>query len=207
MRENKYKLSKIKQLKREIDILWLRAVESTRLFDARRASDLREIKINELIELELQIQKEIVYDLNTNGCDIDKLTDLYIKNNNFDKKIYEILIKHLTMNYTPNIKAIIATIFLMRNSREFWPVLIDEFLKGPHFGSVYDDIIANILLNTAKSQDIDQIIDIIKITSNPSRVILLRVLRKYRNKNIAAANAIENFGSDENLRDEISSWK
>ena len=102
-------------------------------------------------------------------------------------------------------KAAIAMVVGACATRPYWSVLKEEFEKAAAHDDLYSDVLANIFLSATRN-DVEYIADLIEHSMNPSRIILLRVLRKFRNKSAVAAAALARFALDPGLTIEISSW-
>jgi len=116
------------------------------------------------------------------------------------------LIPRMRMEDDRRVKAAIAMVVRACSTRPYWSVIKEEFEKAATQDDLYSDILANIFLSSATRNDVEYIADLIEHSRNPSRVILLGILRKHRNKSAIAAAAIARFSSDPGLIREISSW-
>jgi len=120
--------------------------------------------------------------------------------------VLALLLGHLQRPYHDDTLAAMTLVFAQGAARRYFAFFREEFMqpRSPH--SVYDAAIAVLFLKTAKIADIDEIVGMIAGSDKPARTILLRVLRKFRNKSPKAQAAIERFACDPALGQEIRRW-
>lgn len=171
----------------------------------REAMDQRWQKIQERAALIREQEAPLLADLKKRGIVVDTIGQLA----NSDKAYNELLpllFDHFCRNYHDDTKMAIMLVIARSDARPYWPALRTEFKKGGPAERAYDAALANAFLNTATLSDVDEIVDLIDNSRNPSRLILLHVLRKYRRKSAKAHTAIQRLAKCPEFAKEISSW-
>jgi hypothetical protein len=166
-------------------------------------------------------QAPLLAELQSVGLKIQAVSDLINTSERYERGI-PVLLKHLLMPYSDVTKETIARALARpeRMVQEAWPILVDEYRKAPmgcgirgpgdakafHFGA--KDGLACALSAAVTDETLPELIALAKDhTQGESRVLLLSALKRRRNKNPLAKQAIDELTNDPELVREIASWR
>ncbi|WP_223879291.1 hypothetical protein [Chitinimonas arctica] len=199
---------------------------SLKLTDDEKAR-LREInkeKERERIESSARLRIEetpILLELRGVGLNVESVWDLVNTSTRYAVAI-PILLKHLLLPYSDRTRDGIARSLAVPELevQKAWPMLVSEYrkaqmgwgIKGPGDTREYKlgakDGLACALSVAVTDETLAELIDIAKDrTQGESRVLLLSALKKRRDKNPLAKQAIDELASDPQLAKEIASWR
>lgn len=162
----------------------------------------------------------LLAELQNAGLKIQCVSDLVTRSERYETAI-PILLRHLVLPYSDAVKATIARALAVPEAevRKAWPILVDEYRKAPQGWGIKSqgdtkqyklgakDGLACALAVATTDETLEELIALAKDhTQGESRVLLLSALKKRRNKNPLAKQAIEELASDPDLEKEIASW-
>lgn len=171
----------------------------------------------------LRVQEEealLVSELQAAGFEIASVGDLIVMAERYEAAI-PILLKHLLMPYSDVLRSSIARSLAVPESEvlKAWPTLVKEYCKasmGWGFKAPGDtrkyklgtkNALACVLSVAVTDETLPELIKLAKDQRHgESRVLLLSALKKRRNKNPLAKQAIDELASDPELQKEIASW-
>jgi hypothetical protein len=189
-----------------------------------RLREINKEKERERIEssARLRIEEEpILSELRGVGWNVKSVWDLVNTSTRYAEAI-PILLKHLLLPYSDRTRDGIARSLAVpeREVQKAWPMLVNEYrkapmgwgIKGPGDTREYKlgakDGLACALSVAVTDDTLAELIDIAKDrTQGESRLLLLSALKKRRDKNPLAKQAIDELASDPELAKEIASWR
>ncbi|MBR1211812.1 hypothetical protein [Bradyrhizobium sp. JYMT SZCCT0180] len=160
-------------------------------------------------------------ELQTAGLKIQSVGDLIAVAERYEAAI-PVLLKHLQMPYSDVFRETIARSLAVPEAevRKAWPMLVEEYRKAPigwgikgpgdtkEFRLGAKDGLACALSVAVTDETLEELIAIAKDPKQgKSRVLLLSALKKRRDKNPLAKQAIAELANDPDLKDEIASWR
>lgn len=163
----------------------------------------------------------LVAELQATGLKIQSVGDLINMRERYGAAI-PVLLKHLQMPYSDVVREGIARSLAVAEPevQKAWPMLVEEYRKAPmgwgiiapsdtkEFRLGAKDGLACTLSVAATDETLAELIAIAKDrTQGESRVLLLSALKKRRDKNPLAKQAIDELASDPELAKEIASWR
>lgn len=209
------------------DELWSLTADQLqlKLSDDERArlKEINKQKKQERIERSARIRIEeepILVELREVGWNVESVWDLVNTSTPYPEVI-PILCKHLLLSYSDVVKEGIARSLAVPEPevQKAWPVLVEEYRKAPmgwgikalgdtrEYHLSAKSGLACALSVAVTDATLPELIALAKDrTQGTSRLLLLSALKKRRNKNTLAAQAIEELASDPDLEKEIASW-
>ncbi|MEQ6352858.1 hypothetical protein [Ralstonia pseudosolanacearum] len=166
-------------------------------------------------------QAPLLNDLHAIGLRINSVSDLINTAERYEKAI-PVLLRHLLISYSDVTKETIARSLAVPEPevQKAWPLLVEEYRKAPMGWGIKapgdtkeyrlgaKDGLACALSVAVTEETLPELIALAKDrTQGESRVLLLSALKKRRNKNPLAKQAIEELASDPDLEKEIASWR
>ncbi|MFD2426503.1 hypothetical protein ACFSUI_23540 [Ralstonia solanacearum] len=163
----------------------------------------------------------LLADLHAIGLSINFVSDLVNTTERYEEAI-PVLLRHLLMPYSDVTRETIARSLAVPEPevQKAWPLLIEEYRKAPMGWGIKapgdtkeyrlgaKDGLACALSAAVTDETLPELIALAKDrTQGESRVLLLSALKKRRNKNPLAKQAIEELASDPDLEKEIASWR
>jgi hypothetical protein len=163
----------------------------------------------------------LLAELQAAGLKIQSVGDLIAMSERYEAAIL-ILLKHLQMPYSDVVRETIARSLAVPEPevRKAWPMLVEEYRKAPmgwgikgpgdtkEFRLGTKDGLACALSVAVTDETLEDLIAIAKDrTQGESRVMLLSALKKRRDKNPLAKQAIAELANDPDLKNEIASWR
>jgi hypothetical protein len=190
-------------------------LEADPVFVAQRAERDRKFALRaSRIQTE---QQQIVDELKQAGCNLQSLSDLINRSNDYDHAI-SVLVKHLLLPYSDVTRETLARALAMKSAAHTWPILVAEYQKAivgrgivvpgesEEFNLGAKDGLACALAATVTEATIEELIEIMKDPSHgSSRVLMVSALRK--SKNHKAKEALEVLAFDPDLQKEIAHWQ
>lgn len=165
-------------------------------------------------------QLPLLVELQAVGLRIQSVADLINMAERYEQAI-PVLLKHLVMPYSDVTKETIARSVAVPELevQKAWPVLVEEYRKAPigwgikgpgdtkEFRLSAKDGLACALSVAVTDETLPELIALTKDPAlGESRILLLSALKKRRNKNLLAQQAIAELANDPELQKEISSW-
>jgi hypothetical protein len=168
----------------------------------------------EIVDLERIRDAPILRKLKKLGLDIEDLQDLYelpvIQLSPYLGDIMEFIENEALPLST---RAFFADLCAHRHAAEYWPRLKKLFCAAPA-GLLEGDegafvsALANALLGSATKAHIPEVISMLKgEAQSAERLLLLLILKKHRKRVPMAQQAIEEFRTHPEYRNEIASWR
>lgn len=163
----------------------------------------------------------ILRELREVGWDVQSVWDLVNVTTPYPEAI-PILIKHLQLSYSDIVREGVARSLAVPDPQvqKAWPLLVEQYRKAPMGWGIKapgdtkeyrlgaKDGLACALSVAVTEETLPELIALAKDRSyGESRVLLLSALRKIRNKNPLAKEAIKELASDPDLEKEITSWR
>lgn len=137
-------------------------------------------------------------------------------------EIIPVLLKHLVLPYSDAIKNGLSRALAIPHPavRKAWPVLMKEYRNAPEGQGIIaagdteprllgaKEGLANTLVAAVTEKTLPELITLVQDRSlGESRVLLLRPLRRRRNKNPLVKQVLEELANDPELAKEIASWR
>lgn len=192
--------------------------EKTRLREINKAREQERVASVARIRTEAA---PLLAELQAVGLKIQSVGDLIAMSERYEAAI-PILLKHLRMPYSDVVRETIARSLAVPEPevRKAWPMLVEEYckaatgwgIKAPgdtkEFRLGAKDGLACALSVAVTDETLEELIAIAKDrTQGESRVLLLSALKKRRNKDPLAKQAIAELANDPDLKNEIASWR
>jgi hypothetical protein len=183
----------------------------------------KQVREQERTERSAQIQVEeapILAELREVGWEVQSVWDLVNTSSPYPEAV-PILLKHLLLPYSDVVKEGIARSLAVPELQvqEAWPLLVREYRKAPmglgikapgdttEYRLSAKDGLACALAASVTDETLPELIVVAKDrTLGESRVLLLSALKKLKDKNPLAHQAIPELEHDPELRKEIASW-
>ncbi|MFV8486303.1 hypothetical protein [Ralstonia pseudosolanacearum] len=170
----------------------------------------------------LRVEEEpLLVDLQKVGWSVESVWDLVNTSSPYPEAI-PVLLRHLLLSYLDRTREGIARSLAVPEPevQKAWPLLVEEYRKAPvgwgikvpgdtkEYRLGAKDGLACALSVAVTDETLPELIALAKDrTQGESRVLLLSALKKRRNKNPLAKQAIEELASDPDLEKEIASWR
>lgn len=192
--------------------------EKARLREINKAREQERVASVARIRVEVA---PLLAELQAAGLKIQMVGDLIAMSERYEAAI-PILLKHLQMPYSDAVRETIARSLAVPEPevRKAWPMLVEEYRKAPmgwgmkgpgdtrEFRLGAKDGFACALSVAVTDETLEELIAIAKDRKQgESRVLLLSALKKRRDKNPRAKQAIAELANDPDLKNEIASWR
>ncbi len=166
-------------------------------------------------------EQPLLVDLQKVGWSVESVWDLVNTSSPYPE-VVPVLLHHLLLSYSDRTREGIARSLAVSDPevQKAWPLLVDEYRKAPMGWGIKvpgdtkeyrlgaKDGLACALSVAVTDETLPELIALAKDrTQGESRVLLLSALKKRRNKNPLAKQAIEQLASDPDLEKEIASWR
>ncbi len=209
----------------ELECLTASDLVRAKLTDEEKAR-LREInkaRQQERAERSARLRVEegpILADLRAIGREVESVWDLVNTSTRYPEAI-PILLRHLPLPYSDRTREGIARSLAVFETEvcKAWPRLVEEYRKAPMGWGIIapgdtkeyrlgaKDGLACALAASVTDERLPELIALAKDRAlGESRILLLSALKKRRNKNPLAKQAIAELASDPDLQKEIASW-